>query len=69
VPDPFPRQAPLRVPPERVINNQLTERRQVIRKGGREGFYRQVLARYLALPHLFRTPGPWYRASVRGINQ
>jgi FAD binding domain len=40
VPDPFPRQAPRRVLPERVINEQLAKRRKVIRGGGRQSFHR-----------------------------
>ena len=40
VPGPFPRQAPRRVLPERVINEQLAKRRKVIRGGGRQSFHR-----------------------------
>src|SRR6185437_11673348 len=47
-----------RVPPERIVDHQLTERRETIRGGGRQSFHRGVLARYRAMPHLFRTPDP-----------
>ena len=40
MPDPFPRQAPRRVPPERVINEQPAKRRKVIRGGRRQSFHR-----------------------------
>jgi hypothetical protein len=40
VPGPFPRQAPRRVLPERVINEQLAQRRKVSRGGGRQSFHR-----------------------------
>ena len=45
VPDPFPREAPGRVLPERVINEQLAKRRKVIRGGGRQRFHNPVPAR------------------------
>jgi hypothetical protein len=40
VPDPFPRQAPRRVLPERIINQQPAMRRKFIRGGGRQSFDR-----------------------------
>ena len=39
----FPGQAPSSVPPERVVNDQISERRQVVRGRGRQGFHRPVL--------------------------
>ena len=40
VPGPVPRQAPRRVLPERVINEQLAQRRKISRGGGRQSFHR-----------------------------
>ena len=43
VPGPFPRQAPRRVLPERVVNEQLAQRRKISRGGGRQSFHQWIV--------------------------
>ena len=42
--DAFPGQASRRVPPERVVKHQLSQRRQAVRRGGRQRFHPSHLA-------------------------